>query len=306
MSAEELVSGLIRASPLYVLVAIFALRARRLASEGRPVAGWRVALFAAGIAVAVAADLPPISTQSEQRLSIHMVQHLLIGDLAALLIAVAMTGPLLRPILALPGLRHLRWLIHPLVAIPLWVVVFYGWHVPVLYEAALRSDLVHATEHATMFGAGLAMWLGLLGPLPKPVWFGNAAALVYILVMRLAGAAIANVFIWSGTPFYPAYDAVARSRGINATGDQSVAGAIWMLEGSLLTVGVFAWIFARWMTQDTATQELIEYAADLGIELDRARAQRAVAAGAEERLRRRLDEQAASGQAARPPPRDER
>lgn len=153
-----------------------------------------------------------------------------------------------------------------------------------------------------MFGAGLAMWMGLLGPLPKPAWFGNAAALAYIVVMRFAGAAIANVFIWSSTPFYPVYDAIARSRGINATADQSVSGAIWMLEGSLLTVGVFAWIFARWMTQDTATQELVEYAEGLGIELDRARARRAVAASADGRLRRRLDEQAANVDQARSPP----
>lgn len=293
MSAEALAAGLIRASPLYLLAVILVLRARALRAAGRPVAGWRLALFAAGIAVAVAADLPPIGTQSEQRLSIHMIQHLLIGDLAALLIAIAMTGPLLRPILTLPGLRPLRWLVHPLVAVPLWVLVYYGWHIPALYQAALHSDLVHAGEHATMFGAGLAMWLGLLGPLPKPAWFGNAAGLVYILVMRFTGAAIANAFIWSGTPFYPTYEAIARSRGIDAAADQSVAGAIWMIEGSVATVGVFAWIFFRWMSHSEATQELVEYAERIGVELDPARARRAVAAGADERLRKRLDAQAA-------------
>ena len=302
MSAEELASGLIRASPLYVMAVLFALRAHTLSLQGRPVAGWRLALFAAGVAVAVAADLPPIGTESEQRLSIHMVQHLLIGDLAVLLIAVAVTGPLLRPILTLPGLRHLRWLVHPLVAVPLWVIVYYGWHIPSLYQAALRSDLVHAAEHATMFGAGLTLWIGLLGPLPKPAWFGNAAGLVYVFVIRLAGAAIANAFIWSGTPFYPTYDAIARSRGIDAAADQSVAGAIWMLEGTIVTLGVFSWIFARWMTQGLATQELVEHAEGLGIDLDPARARRAVAAGAGERLRRRLDEQAATTQPARAQP----
>jgi len=303
MPDAELVSGLIRASPLYVLAIIFALRARTLAREGRPVAPWRLALFAAGIAVAVVADLPPIGTESEQRLSIHMVQHLLIGDFAALLIAVAMTGPLLRPMLTLPGLRALRWLVYPLVAVPVWVFVYYGWHIPVLYQAALSSDLVHASEHATMFAAGLAMWIGLLGPLPKPAWFGNAAGLIYILVMRFAGAAIANLFIWSSSPFYPTYDEIARSRGIDAAADQSVAGAIWMLEGSVVTVGIFAWIFARWMTQSEATQELVEHAERVGIKLDFARARRAVAAGAGagQRLHERLDAQASQGEAARRP-----
>ena len=63
-------------------------------------------LFMIGVLVAVAADMPPIGTESERRLSVHMLQHLLIGDLAAFLIAVALTGPLLRPVLTLPGLRQ--------------------------------------------------------------------------------------------------------------------------------------------------------------------------------------------------------
>lgn len=268
MAVEAIVSGLIQASPLYAMAAIFGLRARRLARRGRRVAPWRVVLFAGGIAVALAAQVPPIGTQSERLLSVHMVQHLLIGDVAALMIAVAMTGPVLRPILTVPGVRHLRWLAHPVVAVALWVIVYYGWHIPGLYQAALRSDLVHATQHATMFAAGLGLWLGLLGPLPKPGWFGNVAGMVYVFVVRLAGAAIANVFIWSGTPFYPTYDAIAQSRGLDAAADQSIAGAIWMLEGSIVTVGVLGWIFARWMTQGEAAQELVEYAEGRGIELD--------------------------------------
>ncbi len=291
MSAA-LASGLIQAAPIYVLAVIFAVRARRLAAEGRPVRTWRVLTFAGGIVVAVAADLPPIGTQSEQRLSIHMIQHLLIGDVAALLIAISVTGPLLRPILAAAGIRHLRILAHPIVAVPVWVLVYYGWHIPFLYQAALRSDIVHAAEHATMFGAGLALWIGLLGPLPKPAWFGNAAGLAYVFVIRLAGAAIANVFIWSEGAFYPTYEAIARSRGFNAAADQSIAGAIWMLEGTVITVGVLAWIFARWMTHGEAAQELLEHAERLGVDLDPARARRAVAAGQGERLRRRLDQAA--------------
>lgn len=289
MSREEFVAGIIQAAPIYVMAAVFALRARTLSREGRPISAARLALFVCGVLVVFAAELPPIGTESGQRLSVHMVQHILIGDVAALLIALALTGAMLRPILAAPGLRRLRWVTHPLVAVPLWVAVYYGWHIPVLYQAALRSDIVHALEHATMFGAGLALWLGLLGPLPKPAWFGNAAGLIYVFVVRLAGAAIANAFIWSGNPFYPAYDDIARSRGLDATADQSIAGVIWMLEGSVVTLGVFAWLFSRWMSQGEAAQELVEFAEARGIRLETARARRAVAAGAGDRLRRRIE-----------------
>ena len=300
MSATELLSGLIQASPFYVLVGFVAVRSRTLAREGRPVPGGRLALIAAGVAVGVAADLPPLGTISEERLSVHMLQHMVIGDLAAFLIAVGMTGPLLRPVLTRPGVRHLRWLAHPLVAVPLWVLVYYGWHAPALYQAALHSDVVHATEHATMFAAGLALWTGLLGPLPKPAWFGNAAGLAYVVTVRFAGTVIANVFLWSSSPFYPDYEALARENGFDAAADQSLAGAIWMVEGSVVTICVLGWLFTRWMAQGAEAQELVEQARRRGVELDPARARRAVAAGAGGRLRRRLDseDRAAEGDEA--------
>jgi len=288
MHAGDLLAGLIQASPFYLLVAFVAVRSRTLAREGRPVPAGRLCLIAGGVAVGVLADLPPLGTASEERLSVHMLQHMLIGDLAAFLIAIGLTGPLMQPILVKPGVRRLRWLAHPLVAVPLWVAVYYAWHVPALYQAALHSNVVHATEHATMFAAGLALWLGLLGPLPKPSWFGNAAGLAYVLVVRFAGTVIANVFLWSSSPFYPDYVALAKANGIDAAEDQSLAGAIWMIEGSIVTICVLGWLFTRWMRQGEEADELVEYARAKGIELDPARARRAVAAGAGARLRARL------------------
>ena len=198
---------------------------------------------------------------------------------------------MLRPILTAPGIRRLRLLAHPLVAVPLWVVVYYGWHIPALYDAAVRHDVVHALEHATMFGAGLALWVGLLGPLPKPAWFGNAAGLAYVIVGphggrgdRQRAAVVEHARTTTSTR------AIA---GVDAAEDQSLAGAIWMIEGSVVTIGVLGWLFVRWMTQGEAAQELVEHAARRGVELDPARARRAVAAGYGERLRSRLERGAA-------------
>jgi putative membrane protein len=289
MSGGDVLAGLIQASPFYLLVAFVVVRSRTLAREGRPVPTYRLALIAAGVAVGVLADLPPVGTVSEERLSVHMLQHMLIGDLAAFLIVIGLTGPLLRPILTRPGIRQARWLAYPLVAVPLWIVVYYGWHAPVLYQAALHSNVVHATEHATMFAAGLALWMGLLGPLPKPSWFTAAAGLAYVIAVRFAGTVIANVFLWSSSPFYPDYVDQARAHGIDAAEDQSLAGAIWMIEGSIVTICVLGWLFVRWMRQGEEAQELVEHARARGVELDPARARRAVAAGAGARLRARLD-----------------
>jgi len=102
----------------------------------------------------------------------------------------------------------------------------------------------------------------------------------------MAGAVIANVLLWSSTPYYDVYTGIP---GVDAAEDQSLAGAVWMIEGSVVTIGVLGWLFVRWMTQGEAAQELVEHAARHGVELDPARARRAVAAGAGERLRSRLE-----------------
>jgi len=107
--------------------------------------------------------------------------------------------------------------------------------------------------------------------------------------VRFAGTVIANVFLWSSSPSYPDYEELARANGIDAAADQSLAGAVWMVEGSVVTICVLGWLFTRWMSQGAEAQELVEYAGAKGVELDPARARRAVAAGAGARLRARLD-----------------
>ena len=87
----------------------------------------------------------------------------------------------------------LRVLAHPVVAFTLWALNLYAWHLRVLHEGAVRHDDVHALQHVLFLALGMNMWMALLGPLPKPAWFGNAARLVYIIAVRLtAGGARAT------------------------------------------------------------------------------------------------------------------
>ena len=106
---------------------------------------------------------------------------------------------------------------------------------------------------------------------------------------------LANVFIWSQSPFSESYVASAEGRGVSAMTDQNVAGAVLMVEGSLLTFGVFAWLFFRWMRNDQERQALMELAAERGVELEEERVARAVASGHGARLRERLAEASAAG-----------
>ena len=133
------------------------------------------------------------------------------------------------------------------------------------------------------------MWLALLGPLPKPAWFGNLARLAYIIAVRLTGAVLGNVFVFGGHIFFPVYAAGERAHGISPGADQNTAGAIMMIEGSILTLVLFGWLFARTAREGEERQELLELAAARGVELTEARAARAVAAGRGAELRRRIE-----------------
>src|SRR5436305_3402753 len=180
-------------------------RTRTLAREQRPVAGWRQGCYAAGLIVLAIALSPPVDTLADELLVAHMVEHLLIGDLAALLIVLGFTGPLLAPLLRHPVVARLRVLTHPVVALLVWALNFYVWHLPVLYQAALRHDAIPALQHASFLTFGIAMWMALFGPLPKPAWFSNGAQLAYIVAVRLIGTVLANAMIFAGTVFYPYY-----------------------------------------------------------------------------------------------------
>jgi cytochrome c oxidase assembly factor CtaG len=255
------------------------VRVRTLAAHGRPVPAWRIASFLAGLAVLVCADLPPVRALANDELTAHMVEHLLIADAAALLLVLGLTGPIMAPVLRLPGLRWLRVLAHPAVALPLWALDLYVWHIPVLYDGTVQHDWLHALEHACFLFFGANLWMGLLGPLPKPAWFGNLARLGYIVIARMVGAVLGNVFLWSGSPFYHSYPRVQ---------DQSNAGSVMMVWESLLTISLFCWLFLRAARESEEQQELLELAEREGIAIDEARVKRAVRAGRGAELRRRL------------------
>jgi len=275
-------------APLLIAALAYARRSQTLSRRGAPVPVWRQACFAGGIAVAVLALVSPVSHIGEELLLGHMAQHLLLGDIAALLVVLGLTGPLLQPLLAIRRLGWIRRLAHPLVALPIWVATLYVWHIPALYDAALTSEPVHALEHASFFGAGLLMWMGLLGPLPQPAWFGTGAKVVYVVAVRLAGAALGNVLMWSGTVLYPYYEASRGGWDIAPLSDQGAAGVVMMVESTFVTLAVLSWLFLRWAREDTERQRLLDLAEERGVPLDAARAGRAVAAGEGARLERRL------------------
>jgi putative membrane protein len=266
----------------------YARRCQTLARRERPVPGWRQACFAGGLVLLIAADAPPLSSLADDLVVAHMGQHLVIADLAALLVTLGLTGPVMQPALAVRGLGWLRALGNPLIAFPIWMVNLYLWHLAAVYQGVLTNDPLHFLQHACFFSFGVVMWLPIVGPLPKPTWFGDGAKLIYIVAVRFAGAVLANVLIWSGSVLYPDYAPGEREHDIGALADQGAAGNLMMIETGAVTLVLFAWLFFRAAGRSMEKQELLDLAAERGIELDPSRAARAVAAGQGGRLRKRL------------------
>jgi cytochrome c oxidase assembly factor CtaG len=269
-------------------VTLYTVRARTLARERRPVATWRIASFMFGVALMFIVQVGPIDNLADSVLVAHMAQHIVIGDIASLFIVFGLTGPVIQPLLHMRLTRPLRVLATPIVALVLWAANLYAWHLPFFYQAAIQHDLVHALEHATFLWFGTLLWLALIGPLPKPAWFAGWGALVYVIGVRLIGAILGNVLIWSQTVFYPVYRSTDAARGLNPLSDQNVAGGLMMVEEMILTTLLLGWLFFRFARQDEERQELLDLAAEHGVELSEERAARAARAGRGAALRERI------------------
>src|SRR3954453_16478252 len=117
-----------------------------LSWDGRPVPAWRQVCFGSGLATIAIALFSPIGHISEELVIAHMTEHLLIGDIATLLLVLGLTRGLLQPILAIRLFSRLQILAHPAVALPLWAANLFFWHVPAIYQEAYGTAPVHALE----------------------------------------------------------------------------------------------------------------------------------------------------------------
>jgi cytochrome c oxidase assembly factor CtaG len=248
--------------PTVVVAFLYLRRTRTLKHSGRPVSGWRQLAFWTGIFLVFLALNSPIDFLGEHDFFfIHMTQHVILGDLAPLCFVVGMTGQILQPILKYDWVQKLRVLTHPLVALPVWAVNLYLWHIPYLYDAALHHDAIHALEHFCFFTAGCLMWEPVVETLPAPEWFGTGMKLGYIVVVRLIETILGNVFIWSSTAFYSVYRH-APEWGIAPVHDLNLGGVVMMAEGSIVTLAMLAWLFLKLAAEGELRQELLEQGLD--------------------------------------------
>jgi len=224
------------------------LRLRRRARGSHPL------LFAAGIAIGVLAVVSPLDALAEDKLlSTHMAQHLLIGDLAPLLIVLGLRGPVSFFLLPAPALRPLararllrlllEALLRPEVSFAAWAGSLAAWHVPQAYDAALAHPALHALEHASLFLGGLLLWTQIVDPARRAHLSPGRRAAFGALAL-LASMALSETLL-STAPLYDHYAGVAdRPFGLTWASDQRVA-ALLMTAEQLATLGAAVGILLR-------------------------------------------------------------
>jgi putative membrane protein len=229
--------------------ALYWRRARTLALRGRRVPRLHLAAFSAGLLTLFVALASPVDTIGEERLfSVHMLQHLLLGDVGALLLVLGLDGRLMRPVLRIRFVYRLRFLANPLVALPLWAANFCAWHVPALFDAALENDAIHALQHTSFVVCGMLMWAALLEPLPGPAWFSAPWKIPYVLGMWLVMLVLSQVFVWSSHPFYIRY-------GVD---DQKAGGGVMLVESVFTMLPALVWVLLRVLRESEARQKLLD------------------------------------------------
>jgi putative membrane protein len=234
------------------------LRGRREAPTGRLVT------FLAGLVAIVVALISPVDRLAEQAFTMHMVQHVLLLDIAPIALVLGLTKVLLRPVThRLQRLEESAGpLSHPVFAVALYVGLMWAWHVPALYDAALAHPLVHIGEHVCFLSAGLLYWWHLLGPIRSRHRLTEMGAVVYMLSTKLLVGLLGIGLTFAPEPLYAFYQHQAPIWGLTPTEDESLAGGVMAFEQSVVMGIALVWLFVNALTASDAAERRAErYAA---------------------------------------------
>jgi putative membrane protein len=228
--------GVIAAVAIVGTVYVRRWRAARREAGPAGAPGWRLACFIGGLALVLAALVSPIDRLGEQLFVMHMVQHLLILDLSAILLIVGLTRVILRPVT-----RRVQRLeqaagpfAHPVFALVLYVGGMALWHVPALYDAALEHPALHALEHVTFGVAGGLYWWHLLSPIRSRHRLAGLGPVAYMFTAKVMVGLLGIVLTFSPDSLYSFYDHQPHYWGMSALTDQNVGGAVMAIQQSLV------------------------------------------------------------------------
>jgi cytochrome c oxidase assembly factor CtaG len=221
---------------------------------------WRAWCFGIALAAVFAALISPIDNLGHSVLTMHMVQHLLLLDVAPILGILGLTRVILRPATRrfMELERRAGFLAHPVFAAVLYVATMVLWHVPALYDAALRHPALHVLEHITFAVAGGLYWWHLLSPIPGRHRLTGMGPVVYMVATKIGVGLLGIVITFAPHALYAFYKTRGAVWGMSPHTDQQVAGALMAIEQSLVMGTALAWLFIRMLGESQRGDERSE------------------------------------------------
>ena len=209
---------------------------------------WRRRAFDGAVLIALVAVVSPLATLSlHYFLWAHLLQNVALAEWAPAL-AVAALSPQVAADLA--KRRVVRALVHPLVALPLWLGAYAAWHVPALYDAAVRHRGLLDLEHLCYLAAGCLLWWPVFQSVPRRLSAGTRAA--YLFGAFVLASPLGLVLALFPSPVYDVYEDAPRLWGIGPLTDQQIGGVVMAISEGLLFFVLFAVFFVRFMAEEEA------------------------------------------------------
>jgi putative membrane protein len=244
----------------YLGVYLWRWRVARSAGEPHPPSVARLLVFCGGILALVAALVSPIDRLGEQLLVMHMVQHVLLLDIAPILLILGLTKVLLRP-----ATRRLHTIerraglfAHPAFAVMLYVAAMWIWHIPSLYDAALRHPAVHVFEHLCFSAAGMLYWWHLLSPIRSRMRLGGMGPIAYMVSTKAAVGLLGIGLTFAPGALFGYYAHGPHYWGLSATTDQALAGLVMALEQSIVMGIALVVLFTTMLSESEREQQRLE------------------------------------------------
>jgi cytochrome c oxidase assembly factor CtaG len=220
----------------------------------------RLLAFVAGLCVVLAALVSPVDRLGEQLFVMHMVQHVLVLDVAPILLILGLTKVLLRPVTR--RVRRLERaagpLAHPAAAVGLYVATMWTWHIPALYDGALRVPLLHVLEHMTFAAAGGLYWWHLLSPIRSRLRMGAMGPALYMVTTKVMVGVLGIALAFAPETLYDYYARQPHYWGLSPQDDQAAAGVVMALEQSLIMGAALAVLFVRGLAESERREQRAE------------------------------------------------
>ena len=238
--------------PLFLALVVVAAVLYARAARRQPVPWWRIVLFGLGLLLVAGALNSPLETIAvEYLLLFHLLQNVMIADWAPPLLILGLTPRMRAEIARLGGAPFAR-VAQPKVALPVWLVGWYGIHLALLYDFALRHTWALNIEHLLLLAIGLLFWWPVLSD--EPAHAGVPVKIGYLGAAFVGSAFLGLGLTFASTPFYDYYAERPRLWGLSAEKDQNFGGILMNAEQAIVFLVAILYFVVKLLPEEEGRQ----------------------------------------------------